>query len=210
MNSEYKNYRINLVKKDLHKSSLLSKQVQLNQDLSQLRIPPWTEMLANSPSQHRMFIFWENPAASPAGIHDWVWLRLPSSSVCEKIHCLDKILGEDFSICIKCKERLTPSHSVLQEELEPITPHVFPVTPPKKGSLHLLFSPHLNTHTLTTSSRTPWYYCASADKPDETTHGSVNEDEERSESIAKKTQRPKIQYAAPGPSPKEKLYCTVI
>lgn len=101
LNSEYKNYRINLVKKDHHKSSLLSKQIQLNQtvqELSQLRIPPWREMLANSPNQHRMFIFWENPAAAPAGIHDWVWLRLPSSSVYEKIHCLDKILGEDFSI----------------------------------------------------------------------------------------------------------------
>lgn len=95
-NSEYKNYRINLVKK-----VLLSKQVQLNQtiqDLSQMGISPWTETFANAPSQHRTFIFWENSSASPAGMHGWAWLRLPSSSVCEKIHCLDKILGEGFSI----------------------------------------------------------------------------------------------------------------
>lgn len=100
-NSEYKNYRINLLRKDHGKCSLFSKQVQLNQtvqDLSQLRVSPWTQMFANSPNQHRTFIFWENPAASPEGIHDWVWLRLPSLSVCEKIHCLDKILGEGFSI----------------------------------------------------------------------------------------------------------------
>lgn len=78
---------------------LLSKQVQLNQtvqDLSQLRVPPWREMFASSPNQQDQFIFWENPAASPAGIHDWAWLRLPSSSVYEKINCLGKILGEGF------------------------------------------------------------------------------------------------------------------
>lgn len=88
-------------KKDHGKCSLLSKQVQLNQTvqaLSQLRVSPQTEMFANSPGQHRVFIFWENPATSPEGICDWAWLRLPSSIVCEKIHCLDKILGEVFSI----------------------------------------------------------------------------------------------------------------
>lgn len=95
-NSEYEIYRINLVKKGPWQV-----QVQLNQTvqaLSQLRVSPQTEMFANSPGQHRVFIFWENPATSPEGICDWAWLRLPSSIVCEKIHCLDKILGEVFSI----------------------------------------------------------------------------------------------------------------